>query len=174
MNKKNEYLETPASRTHDEYPALPARLVKTLRRALPSTACIHGDGQSNLPRIAGSYLLIMHLPSAMEMSIPRASGSLMAGWYLYAGSAHGPGGIAARVRRHLRKDKIPRWHVDALTGVADVLCALPFPANAHSGLGECEIIARLMETDTFRVSLPGFGSSDCNACPAHLLFWEAD
>ena len=43
---------------------------------------------------------------------------LAPGCYVYAGSARGPGGIRARVRRHLRPDKTPHWHIDQVTAYA--------------------------------------------------------
>ena len=34
------------------------------------------------------------------------------GFYVYVGSALGPGGLAARIGRHARQEKAFRWHVD--------------------------------------------------------------
>ena len=36
------------------------------------------------------------------------------GYYLYVGSAFGPGGILSRVLQHCRKSKAKHWHMDYL------------------------------------------------------------
>jgi Uri superfamily endonuclease len=86
------------------------------------------------------------------------------GWYAYAGSAQGRGGIGARLARHFRKEKKPHWHIDRLTILADAMFAL-----AMQGTTECEIVARLNRTGRFATPQLGFGSSDCRQCEAHLL-----
>tara|TARA_B100001179_G_C18503858_1_gene365502 strand:+ start:337 stop:690 length:354 start_codon:yes stop_codon:yes gene_type:complete len=89
---------------------------------------------------------------------------LSAGSYVYCGSAHGPGGIAARVNRHLRRNKTARWHVDHLTNngkIIDVTC-LP---NGE----ECDIVRNLSKIHNATTPIPGFGSSDCKQCISHLL-----
>ncbi len=109
-----------------------------------------------LPDQAGAYLLVLRLGQP-EAEFP-------AGWYLYAGSAYGPGGIRARVRRHMRLDKAIRWHVDRLTAVAESIAALAWP-----GGGECALVACLADVPGVTFPAPGFGSSDCTRCRAHLL-----
>lgn len=42
------------------------------------------------------------------------------GYYVYVGSAFGPGGVAARVGRHFRREKTLRWHMDYLREVAQI------------------------------------------------------
>ena len=90
--------------------------------------------------------------------------TLEAGWYLYAGSANGSGGLKARISRHLRPEKRPHWHVDQLTMAASDIFALAFPNGS-----ECELTAELNEKSDFGFPLPGFGSSDCRSCTSHLL-----
>ncbi|MGE5504370.1 MAG: GIY-YIG nuclease family protein, partial [Actinomycetota bacterium] len=85
------------------------------------------------------------------------------GRYLYCGSARGPGGLRARVGRHMRKGKVVRWHVDRLTEAGRVVGAWVF-----EGGDECGLVARLAHLP---VPIPGFGSSDCKVCPSHLLAW---
>jgi len=117
------------------------------------------------PATPGAYVLAIRLARPVEIAARSlASASLLPGWYAYAGSARGPGGLAARVRRHLAADKRPRWHVDTLT-----LDAAEIEATAFPGENECTLLARLMELDGTSVPLPGFGASDCRTCPAHLV-----
>ncbi len=61
----------------------------------------------------GAYVLLMRLDEDTTIATG-ALGELhfRAGEYCYVGSANGPGGIEARVGRHLRKEKKKRWHID--------------------------------------------------------------
>ena len=125
-----------------------------------------------LPPLAGSYLLLIRLAESLPLKGRFAGQVLPAGHYVYAGSARGPGGLRARVSRHLRKRKKVRWHVDQLTTRAAAVLALPFAQeNAPT---ECGLISALLAGDAFDIPLPGFGSSDCSTCPAHLLRWRAE
>ncbi|MCB2062000.1 MAG: GIY-YIG nuclease family protein [Novosphingobium sp.] len=116
----------------------------------------------------GSYALLIELESDLAVRFAGHEGRLDAGWYAYAGSARGPGGVGARIARHLSGSKKPHWHVDALTLVARRIDAI-----ATRDLSECEIAVRLAASNSFAHVLPGFGSSDCRTCVAHLLAWQS-
>lgn len=132
---------------------------------LPSP-CFSGglDEIEHCPNQAGSYLVWLHLDTitAIEKPDPR---QLEPGWYCYAGSAKGPGGLRARLHRHLRKDKTQRWHIDQLSSKAQILHAW-----AWHTLSECTLIHTLHAQGLSHPS-PGFGSSDCRSCISHLLVW---
>jgi Uri superfamily endonuclease len=97
--------------------------------------------------------------------VPRPGGAILAGGrYVYAGNARGPGGMMARIRRHLRRDKGVRWHIDHLTTRHPVVAVALLP-----GGDECAVVAALGRRPGVTVPAPDFGSSDCAACPAHLL-----
>ncbi len=120
-----------------------------------------------VPSETGAYVLLIELgaPLALEVAkLPRAAAALPAGRYAYCGSAYGPGGLKARIGRHLRADKALRWHVDHLTAVGRIV-----DAQAVPGGRECDLLDRLLEAPGAAVPVPGFGSSDCRACPAHLV-----
>jgi len=118
-----------------------------------------------LPRAPGAYALVLALPAAVGLPVPRPrGGTLPAGRYAYFGSARGPGGLAARVGRHLRADKRPRWHIDLLLEHAQVDGVLVWPDGA-----ECAWRAAVQAKGGAWAPLPGLGSSDCRRCPAHLL-----
>lgn len=120
------------------------------------------DPQSLPPR-PGAYLLRIVLEHPAPLPPALGGGMLAAGTYVYAGSARGPGGIRARVARHLKRDKTRRWHIDWLTTVAARV-----EARAHPRKHECGLIAERLERRA-TVPVPGFGSSDCATCPAHLV-----
>jgi Uri superfamily endonuclease len=91
------------------------------------------------------------------------------GWYAYAGSARGPGGLAARVSRHLRSPKPLRWHVDYLRAAAR-----PVEVWYVVGTGkrECAWAQALVGLLGASIPAPRFGASDCR-CPAHLVRFAA-
>ncbi|MGD8397665.1 MAG: DUF123 domain-containing protein [Anaerolineae bacterium] len=116
----------------------------------------------------GTYILVLWLELPDKFRAGRLDEyRFPSGYYLYAGSAHGPGGLAARVGRHLRRvgyRKRAHWHVDYLRERA-----VWIGAWAASGLkAECDWAAELRQLRGARVIAPGFGSSDCR-CPAHLV-----
>jgi len=122
------------------------------------------EDAADLPAGGGAYALIIELARQITVTIgKRPPVTLDAGWYLYAGSARGPGGIRARVGRHLRRGKTVRWHVDRLTNSAGVAAVLAF-----AGGDECAITAALRARG-MDAPVPGFGSSDCRRCASHLL-----
>ncbi|WP_235284972.1 DUF123 domain-containing protein [Thalassospira sp. HJ] len=127
---------------------------------------INDETLRQLPKVAGAYVLVIELSADLTLQNKRFAGaSLAKGTYLYCGSANGPGGIAARVKRHCKQDKKPHWHVDELTsnGAGRVVSVLVVP-----GGNECDLRAALQEPDT-QVPILGFGSSDCSLCQTHLL-----
>ncbi len=120
---------------------------------------VEADG---IPRAAGAYALSIELTH--PVSLARFPGvTLPAGNYVYCGSAYGPGGLRARVARHLRQRKTMRWHVDYLTrcGIVRTVLALP-------GGSECALLSSVLTCPGTGIPIPGFGSSDCRRCLAHL------
>ena len=116
-------------------------------------------------REPGAYLLLIDLAAPLALAIPRLGVATLApGRYASGGSAYGPGGLRARSGRHLRADKTPRWHVDRLTAAGQVVGVRAVP-----GARECDLVRGLLEVPGTSVPVPGFGSSDCRACPAHLV-----
>ncbi len=127
-----------------------------LRRLLPEA--IPYDNAAPGAGAKGAYVLVATLDRPLAIARGRVAGVLVPGRYVYAGSARGGGGIAARLNRHLRPQKNIHWHIDHLTAVArPAAFALP-------GGSECGIVARLCAPGRFRAALPGFGSSDCRRC----------
>ncbi|MDH5218331.1 MAG: GIY-YIG nuclease family protein [Gammaproteobacteria bacterium] len=92
---------------------------------------------------------------------------MVPGFYIYIGSAFGPGGIKARVGRHLRQEKNLRWHIDYLRQyTSPVKVWLAYEKHLeHQWAGK---INKHRKTS---IPLAGFGSSDCR-CPTHLFYSE--
>jgi Uri superfamily endonuclease len=119
---------------------------------------------TDLPRQGGAYLLVLELQRPLTLRLAgRAAVTLDPGHYAYCGSAYGPGGIAARVARHRRRDKALRWHIDRLTAASEIVAVTAVPGGT-----ECALFDRVAASAGAWVPLPGFGSSDCRRCAAHL------
>ena len=157
----------------------PTQMLRDIRHALaprPLPARMAPDAAATLPATPGTYLLLLRLDAPLPLRGRFTGETLPSGHYAYAGSARGPGGLRARLWRHLRREKAIRWHIDQLTTRAMALAALPFPDDdflkGHGArLTECALAAALLRAGSFAIPLPGFGSSDCPTCPAHLLRW---
>ncbi|MDP6876173.1 MAG: GIY-YIG nuclease family protein [Alphaproteobacteria bacterium] len=123
----------------------------------------------DLPNGPGAYALLIRLPRRLKLSVERLRHPVLdPGCYVYCGSARGPGGLAARVGRHLRRDKALRWHVDYLTAsgrIIDVICR---PDGS-----ECALVRHYGQLPGVSTPVPGFGSSDCRQCKSHLLLVPA-
>lgn len=86
-------------------------------------------------------------------------------------AAAGPGGLRARVSRHMRSYKRPHWHIDALTSQHQPVAAV---MREGEGARECTWVQDLVAMAGASVPANGFGSSDCrSACPAHLLVFPS-
>ena len=126
---------------------------------------VDADGCEAFGNTPGAYVLALRLAEPLNPNIRRLrEHTLSPGNYVYAGSAYGSGGIAARLKRHFRKDKKPHWHIDRLTLAAKEMRALAVP-----GGNECDLVAAMLETGQVQIPVPGFGSSDCKICQSHLL-----
>ena len=127
---------------------------------------LHSLMSLNLPRTPGTYILFLRLDQPLTVRIGRLGRfDLAPGRYAYVGSAHGPGGLAARVARHLRVDKPRNWHIDHLTALAPVIALW---LDASPARLECEWATALRQAPGVTVPIARFGASDCT-CPAHLF-----
>jgi Uri superfamily endonuclease len=122
------------------------------------------------PAASGVYVLLLTLERPVRLTVGRLGRfDFPAGCYAYVGSAHGPGGLAARIGHHLRPAPRPHWHIDYLRAAAPVSevwwCA--GPAEREHAWAQA-----LLAWPGAAVSAPRFGASDCR-CPAHLAHFVA-
>lgn len=119
-----------------------------------------------LPSEPGTYCLWLHLAEPLSLRVGQlGERALPPGLCAYVGSALGPGGLRARVGRHLRAEKPVRWHIDWLTAHA-LVCAV-WLRTGRERL-ECGWAATLLALPNAAVAWPGFGASDCT-CASHLI-----
>ncbi|MCP5089780.1 MAG: GIY-YIG nuclease family protein [Gammaproteobacteria bacterium] len=113
----------------------------------------------------GTYSLLLALEAPIRVEV----GSLgrihfESPFYMYFGSAFGPGGLEARIKHHLRPVRRTHWHIDYLRQVARVVGVW---YSIDSARFECDWASAAS-------AFPGaslvtrFGSSDCR-CQSHLV-----
>lgn len=122
-----------------------------------------GEGPGPEP---GTYLLVLRVEAACRPRVGALGAvELAPGRHAYAGSALGPGGVRARMARHLRGEGARHWHVDHLREAARPTGAWWVHAEERLECRWAEATAGLSGADR---SAPGFGASDCG-CPGHLV-----
>ena len=108
----------------------------------------------------------MRAQDRQQLQIGRLGGvQLSKGWYVYVGSAFGPGGLAARVSRHLRCHKTRHWHIDHLIWATPV--RVVWYSQRQRDLEHCWAQAALDQPAAQNL-LRGFCASDCQ-CLSHLV-----
>ena len=111
----------------------------------------------------------MRVPASTELEVGRLGRmTLDSAFYVYVGSALGPGGVGARLGRHLGPVRRRHWHIDHLRARARLVQALPIRTADDL---ECELAESLSPICDW--SHRGFGCSDCD-CDSHLFGFAAD
>lgn len=125
---------------------------------------------SDLPHAPGTYVLLLFLPRQQTIAVGRLGiFDFPDGYYLYVGSAFGPGGLAARVKRHgelvKQSYKKLRWHIDYLREQASLIESWyeieTLEREHHWAKAACQM-------SKATIPAPRFGASDC-WCPSHLI-----
>ena len=114
----------------------------------------------------GTYALILRATDGRRLQVG-CLGVLHVhpGYYVYVGSAFGPGGVRARIAHHQRVASRPHWHIDYLrpcTHLEYVWYTYDRQRREHQW---AQGFAGLPGA---AVPLVGFGASDC-ACVTHLF-----
>jgi len=118
--------------------------------------------------VPGTYALVLKSEKKQTAKIGKLGRlPIFPGWYIYVGSALGPGGLHTRICRHTKKRKKFRWHIDYLRFKLN-LVAVWYTKNSKKMECEWSGIFQLQEGST---PIPKFGSSDCK-CNSHLFFFE--
>ena len=122
-----------------------------------------------LPNSPGSYALLLYLPRRMSIAIGRLGcRNFKRGYYLYVGSAFGPGGIKARVQRHLAKDKKQHWHIDYFRSLAKMKAVW---VDSSPIRREHQWAQALLVSAVACSPIDQFGCSDCT-CPSHMFYFK--
>lgn len=125
-----------------------------------------------IPSTPGTYALYLYLPSQETFQVGQlGTFSFPAGSYIYTGSAFGPGGLHARLNRHLHTRKRRFWHIDYLLTSVNIF-GVYYLESEHRY--ECLWSQSLTTQPDVFIPAPGFGSSDCGICITHLTAFPAD
>jgi Uri superfamily endonuclease len=90
------------------------------------------------------------------------------GFYVYVGSAFGPGGLSARIAHHLKISTRPRWHIDYLRPSMEPTEIWFTHDSRHREHQWAGVLASISGA---AIPLLGFGASDCR-CESHLYFFS--
>ena len=120
------------------------------------------------PTRRGTYALLIQLNQDITIVVGRlGTFRFPAGYYVYVGSAMGPGGLEARQARHRRREKALHWHIDYLLAHAEIV---GIRTDESAERLECRWARDLLSRPGAEVVAPTMGSSDC-ACPSHLIYF---
>ena len=122
----------------------------------------------------GTYALVLESRTRQKVQIGRwREIEIQPGYYIYIGSAFGPGGVRARVSRHFRLAKSNHWHIDYLRMHTTPLGAW----YSHDPLRLEHAWATTLDGLADFTPVHGFGCSDCR-CDSHLFhvskLWSLD
>jgi Uri superfamily endonuclease len=123
----------------------------------------------DIPRTHGSYCLLLFLQRKTTVIVGKLGDiDFKKGYYLYMGSAFGPGGLQARLQRHMADTKSLRWHIDYLRTEA-VIRAIWMERGGQNM--EHQWARYLLAQGALCFPVEHFGSSDCR-CRSHLFYFK--
>ncbi len=121
-----------------------------------------------IPPLSGTYALILKADVTRELIVGKiGSVRIHPGFYVYAGSAMGPGGLGARVGRHMKKRKKRHWHIDHLRRHMEIIEIWYAVSEMKQECRWADFLSCFGGLST----RPGLGASDCK-CGSHLFYFE--
>ena len=118
----------------------------------------------------GTYTLVFSSSDNMPINIGKLGTLfLQPGFYVYVGSAFGPGGLKARINHHFKHSSRPHWHLDYLSPTVNA-CEIWYTYDQVRREHQWAKIHS--QARGVILPLPGFGSSDCR-CLSHLFFYKS-
>lgn len=119
-----------------------------------------------IPPKHGTYALIYRCDAPFQAVVGKLGPvSFSSGYWIYVGSAFGPGGLKSRLRHHLGPPVRPHWHLDHIKHAlrpVEIWLTTDIGKQEHAWAG---VISRLRGATC---PIAGFGASDCT-CRAHLI-----
>ncbi|MCM8771540.1 MAG: DNA/RNA nuclease SfsA [Candidatus Omnitrophica bacterium] len=113
----------------------------------------------------GNYLILGKLNNDIYLKIGYLENLFFKkGYYIYVGSAMNS--LTARIKRHLKINKIKKWHIDYFIPYLNDLKSISIRSSENL---EC-----LVSNELEKISngiIKNFGSTDCK-CKSHLYFFE--
>ena len=114
----------------------------------------------------GTYALVMRCSSDQKVNVGKLGRlQVRPGFYVYVGSAFGPGGLKARIAHHLKISTRPHWHIDYLRSILhlnEAWYTYAAERNEHYWADTFSVLRGAT------IPITGFGASDCS-CISHLF-----
>ena len=122
-----------------------------------------------LPKKGGGYAIILYVEKTIWINLFKKPIRIEPGFYVYVGSACGPGGLRARILRHLRRSKKVRWHIDKITSnVSARIVRVIYSDKVQGNLFERRVSSCLFSKGLDYIER--FGSSDDRENVSHLFY----
>jgi Uri superfamily endonuclease len=121
----------------------------------------------------GVYALVMQLDSERAIAIDKkgTQETFPRGWYVYVGSARGPGGLKHRTNRHRKRresGKRMHWNVDYFREFAPIREV--WFSHTESQRWEHDWAQAILKMHEASTPVVGFGASDCKwGCDSHFF-----
>jgi Uri superfamily endonuclease len=115
--------------------------------------------------LGGDYVLLLRVADLLQIEVGRSGEmDIPSGWAVYLGSARGPGGLKARLARHLKPagQKRAHWHIDYLNAAVPIEEIWWLPNERRRECRWADITSQIGQP------VAGFGASDCR-CESHLF-----
>ena len=123
-----------------------------------------------LPSLPGTYALLLRSNAEQDLQVGSLGNQkLLPGFFVYVGSAFGPGGLKARIGHHRHTFSRPHWHIDYLNEYLSPAEVWYTYDATHREDHWSQVLAVARGAS---IPLPGFGSSDCR-CISPLYFFPA-
>jgi Uri superfamily endonuclease len=123
-----------------------------------------------LPEDKGTYVLIAFVSQMKRLEIGSLGKfDIVPGFYSYAGSAFGSGGLRTRIGHHLESAAAPRWHIDYLLQLAAPIEVWYSTENWKLERRWADLLSKM---PGYRVPIPRFGSSDYHRSRSSHLFYS--
>ncbi len=114
----------------------------------------------------GTYALVFKSADEQQVDVGKLGRfSAAPGFYVYVGSAFGPGGLKARITHHAKISRLPHWHIDYLRPILHLKEAwYSYDCERH----EHRWAGAVSRFKAATIPMAGFGASDCS-CQSHLF-----
>jgi Uri superfamily endonuclease len=114
----------------------------------------------------GTYALLFECKSPFKVVVGKLGPvRISTGYWVYVGSAFGPGGLRSRLAHHLKSSPRPHWHLDY---IKNALHLLKIWTTTDAVKREHEWAAAFSTLKDASRPIAKFGATDC-ACRSHLI-----
>jgi Uri superfamily endonuclease len=114
----------------------------------------------------GTYALVFNCSIPFQAVAGKLGAVLITcGYWIYVGSAFGPGGLRSRLSHHLKPSHRPHWHLDY---IKSGLCPVEIWTTTDTFKREHDWAGGFSAINGASRPIRDFGASDC-ACRSHLI-----